>query len=64
MNKAQWKALHDYCEDNCYKNSGELLYDLKRRGVVSPMTTVQELSEYVDGNTYDDMYEFLVRENE
>ena len=64
MNKAQWKALHDYCEDVGYENSSELLHDLKANGTVSQRATVQEIAEYVDGNTYDDMYEFLVRNNE
>lgn len=64
MNKAQWKALHDYCEDVGYENSSELLYDLKRQGVVHKLATVQDIADYVDGNGYDDMYEFLVANNE
>ena len=58
MTKAQWKAVFDYCRENaCTKY--ELLAELKANGTVDRSTSLEDLSDYTDGNTYDAMKKFL-----
>ncbi len=58
MTKTQWKAIYDYCEDNCYVNPYELLKELKEVGAVDRQTEVDEIGDYAD-DSYDGMIEFL-----
>ena len=60
MTKAQWKAIYDYCETNII-SKWDLLEELKQNGTIDRSTNLDELGEYVNGNTYDDMMEFLER---
>lgn len=59
MTKAQWSAIYDYCAEYGYDAPRDLLAELKANGTVPQGTRVAELSEYANGKTYDDMYEFL-----
>ena len=59
MTKAQWSAVYDYCAEYGYDTPQELLKDLKENGTVERSTTLSNLNEYVNGKTYDDMYQFL-----
>jgi hypothetical protein len=59
MTKAQWSAVYDYCADYGYDKPQELLSDLKSNGTVERNARLSDLSKYVDGKTYDDMYQFL-----
>lgn len=58
MNKHQWAALYTFCEESLYSKWG-VLRMLKENGVVDKDTTFDNLGEYVDGDTYDDMMKFL-----
>ena len=62
MNKKQWKAVYDFCEACGYERPSELLQDLKMQGVVGKSETIDDLSNYPNGNTYEDMLAWL-REN-
>lgn len=58
MNKQQWAAVYNFCNENGYTLTS-LVTELKRLGVVSNSCKVIDLNYYVDGETYDDMYKFL-----
>ena len=58
MSKAQWKAIYDYCEEYGISRY-DMLKDLKANGTVSRDTTLEELGDYTDGDTYDAMIRFL-----
>ena len=58
MNKAQWKAVYDFCADNKFTLQG-LLIELKKLGVVSWSASIRDLHFYVSGVTYNDMKKFL-----
>lgn len=58
MTKAQWKAVYDYCRENCISKY-ELLAELKANGAVDRKTLLEELSDYTDDSTYDAMKRFL-----
>lgn len=58
MNKAQWAALNDFCEEN-YCTRYDVLKALKANGTVDHSTKLKELGRYADGNSYEDMYNFL-----
>ena len=58
MTKAQWKAVYDYCEANgCTKL--EILKILKANGTIGRDVSLDSLGNYVYGETYADMMEFL-----
>ena len=59
MTKAQWSAVYDYCADCGYDTPQELLGELKSNGTVERNSRLTDLSKYVDGKSYDDMYQFL-----
>lgn len=58
MNKAQRKAIYDYCDFYGYDLS-EVLIVLKRNGTVRRDATLADLSDYTDKPTYDAMFKFL-----
>lgn len=58
MTKAQWKALYDFGREYGYSRF-ELLAALKENGTVDRHTTLEELGDYVNGNTYGAMRKFL-----
>ena len=58
MNKAEWKAVYDYCGEYNIPTS-KLLVELKRNGTVPRETTLDDLGEYVSKHTYDGMIAFL-----
>lgn len=58
MTKAQWAALYTFCEDAGYTRS-EVLQELKNNGTVARDTRLEDLSDYVDGTSYDEMMKFL-----
>lgn len=59
MNKKQWKAVYDYCNENGYDRPSELLRDLKAQGVVDRNDTLDNLGEYPNDDSYDSMKEWL-----
>lgn len=59
MNKKQWKAVYDFCEENGFERPSELLQDLKMKGVVDKQDTMDDLVYYPHGSSYDDMYNWL-----
>ena len=58
MNKAKWKAVYDFCEENGLTRA-ELLRDLKKNGIIDRQDSLEDIGEYVRSNTYDDMIRFL-----
>lgn len=59
MNKAQWKAIYDFCEDNgCYCAS-DLLKALKSNGTLNFRDTFEDLARLPKNNTYEAMIDFL-----
>lgn len=59
MTKAQWSAVYDYCAEYGYDQPRDLLDDLKSNGTVDNGTKLNQLHQYVNGKSYDDMYQFL-----
>jgi hypothetical protein len=59
MTKAQWSAVYDYCAEYGYDTPHQLLKELRENGTVERSTRLSDLSKYVDGKTYDDMFQFL-----
>ena len=60
MTKSHWAAIYNYCEANIITKS-ELLKALQENGTVDRNTKLDELGDYVNGSTYDDMLKFLER---
>ena len=58
MNKAEWKAVYDYCEEYNIPKSA-LLKELKCNGTVDRGDTLEDLGQYVNKHTYDAMITFL-----
>ena len=58
MNKEQWKAINDFCED-CGYFASEVLYNLKFNGTIGRFDTFDDLSKYPKNDTYEAMYVFL-----
>ena len=58
MNKAQWAAIYNFCEDMGYTRK-ELLEELKANGAVEQNARLEDLGYYADGTDYDDMVKFL-----
>ena len=58
MTKAQWRAVYDFCRENCIKVN-ELLSELRENGTMGQNASLEELSDYTDGSTYNAMKEFL-----
>lgn len=61
MNRQQWKAVFDFCKENFYSSPSSLLKQLKMYNVVPQETNIEELAEFANGNTYQDMYTYLER---
>lgn len=59
MNKKQWKAVYDYCDENGYESPRELLQELKGFGVIDRRDTLDDLGEYPQDGSYDKMKEWL-----
>ena len=59
MNKKQWKAIYDFCEAYGYQRPSELLQDLKIVGIIDKRETLDDLGEYPNGDTYEDMINWL-----
>lgn len=59
MNKAQWSAIYNYCAEYGYDAPRDILTELKENGTVPQSTKLSELSDYVSGTTFDDMFQFL-----
>lgn len=58
MNKAQWAAIYNYCEEyGCTKQ--EILRALVTNGTVERGTKLEELGEYPSDYTYNAMINFL-----
>lgn len=58
MNKAEWKAVCDYCEENMMSRY-ELMQTLQGNGAVARDDNLEDLGRYVRNHTYDDMMSFL-----
>lgn len=58
MNKAQWAALHGFCEEFGYTRA-EVLAELKANGAVDKNTRIEDLGEYTSEKTYDSMLKWL-----
>ena len=59
MNKKQWKAVYDYCNDNGYDKPNDLLFELKAFGIVERDATLDDLARYPKDGSYDSMIEWL-----
>ena len=59
MNKKQWKAVYDYCDENGYESPRELLQELKGCGVIDRSDTLDDLGEYPQDETYKGMLKWL-----
>lgn len=59
MTKAQWSAVYNFCAEYGYDAPKDILAELKANGTVDRNTRLSELSDYVNGTSYDDMYQFL-----
>lgn len=59
MNKAQWKAIYDFCKDSGYYDTRELLQTLKAEGVIDSRDTFDDLARYPKNSTYEAMIDFL-----
>lgn len=59
MNKAQWKAIYDFCEDYGYYNPSEILQSLKSNGVLNFRDTMEDLARLPINSTYEAMIDFL-----
>ena len=59
MNKAQWKAIYDFCKDNGYYDPSEVLQTLKAMGVVGSRDGFPDLARYPKNGTYEAMIDFL-----
>jgi hypothetical protein len=59
MNKKQWKAIYDYCEEEGYDTPNELLRELKACGVVDSRSNLEDLGEYPQDTSYESMMEWL-----
>ena len=59
MNKKQWKAVYDYCDENGYEGPRELLQELKGCGVINRSDTLDDLGEYPQDETYNGMLKWL-----
>jgi hypothetical protein len=58
MNKAEWAAVYDYCNEYACTRA-ELLKELKTNGTIRREDSIEDLGEYVRQHTYDDMIRFL-----
>ena len=58
MTKAQWKAVYDYCEV-CGITKWDILKTLKQNGAIDRRDTLDDLGDYVAGETYAEMMKFL-----
>lgn len=58
MTKAQWKAVLDFCRENCISKN-ELLFELKQNGTVDRNARIEDLAGYTDGTSYNEMMRFL-----
>ena len=59
MNKAQWKAIYDFCEAYVYYIPSEILQSLKSNGVLNFRDTMEDLARLPKNNTYEAMIDFL-----
>lgn len=59
MNKAQWKAIYDFCEENGYYDKNEVLQALKGNGTINYRDTFDDLARYPKNGTYEAMIDFL-----
>ena len=59
MNKAQWKAIYDFCKGNGYYDPSEVLQTLKAMGVVGSRDGFPDLARYPKNGTYEAMIDFL-----
>lgn len=58
MTKAQWKAVYDFCRENCISKN-ELLSALKENGTVDHNALLEDLAGYTEGTSYNAMMQFL-----
>lgn len=58
MNRAEWKAVYDYCNEYNIPAS-KLLVELKNNGTIDRRDTLEDLGRYVNKHTYDAMIIFL-----
>ena len=59
MNKAQWKAIYDFCEDYGCFFASDLLKILKSNGTLNFRDTFEDLARLPKNNTYEAMIDFL-----
>lgn len=59
MNKKQWKAVYDFCEEEGYESPHELLRELKGCGLIDARDTLDDLGYYPQDETYEGMKEWL-----
>ena len=60
MKLEQYKAITDYCKEYGFKSKQDLLLELKMAGVLDVNSHLEDLSEQVNDDTYETMYNFLV----
>lgn len=59
MNKAQWKAIYDFCKVNGYYDPSEVLQTLKVMNIIDQRDTLDDLGKYPSNGTYEAMIDFL-----
>lgn len=59
MNKAQKKAVYDFCKDYGYYDSSEVLQTLKAMNIIDQRDTFDDLGKYPNNSTYEGMMDFL-----
>lgn len=59
MNKAQWKAIYDFCEDYGRYCASDLLKALKSNGTLNFRDTLEDLARLPKNNTYEAMIDFF-----
>lgn len=59
MEKSQWKALYDFCEEVGGITPGQLISQLKEMRVVDRETNPKNLDKYCKGTSYKEMMDFL-----
>ena len=58
MTKTQTRAVNDFCRENCITKK-ELLEILKENGTIERNAKLDDLSDYVKGDTRKAMRQFL-----
>lgn len=59
MNKEQWKAVYDFCEENFFERPSDLLEVLRENGTIPNNSNLKDFGDYDESGTYKGMMKFL-----